>query len=98
MVTLRVADGTNMTDANKRHNNDNQSVISARALLSPAKVVLIDEATANVDSETDVQLQQVIAKRFQKVKAKCKAPSFDYILVIGNTFIIMIVSWSKAKV
>ena len=65
MVTLRVADGTNMTDANKTHNNDNQSVISARALLSPAKVVLIDEATANVDSETDVQLQQVIAKRLQ---------------------------------
>ena len=30
-----------------------------RALLSPAKVVLIDEATANVDSETDMQLQQV---------------------------------------
>ena len=30
-----------------------------RALLSPAKVVLIDEATANVDGETDMQLQQV---------------------------------------
>jgi len=37
-----------------------QLLCLARALLSPAKVVLIDEATANVDSETDVQLQQVI--------------------------------------
>ena len=28
-------------------------------MLSPAKVVMIDEATANVDAETDNQLQQV---------------------------------------
>ena len=34
-------------------------LLSPRALLSPAKVVLIDEATANVDGETDMQLQQV---------------------------------------
>ena len=69
-----------VADANKRPINDNQSVMSPRALLSPAKVVLIDEATANVDSETDVQLQQVIKERLQYVTAKCKA--FD----LGITF------------
>jgi len=37
-----------------------QLLCLARAILSPAKVVLVDEATANVDSETDRQLQEVI--------------------------------------
>ncbi len=35
----------------------------SRAVLSPAKIVLIDEATANVDTETDNQIQQVIRIR-----------------------------------
>eukprot|EP00092_Neocalanus_flemingeri_P010518 GFUD01011332.1.p1 GENE.GFUD01011332.1~~GFUD01011332.1.p1 ORF type:complete len:1535 (+),score=298.00 GFUD01011332.1:327-4607(+) len=37
-----------------------QLLCLARAVLSPSKVVLIDEATANVDAETDNQLQEVI--------------------------------------
>jgi len=37
-----------------------QLMCLARAVLSPARVVLIDEATANVDSDTDQQIQQVI--------------------------------------
>merc|ERR1712059_10914 len=37
-----------------------QLLCLARAVLSPSKVVLIDEATANVDAETDKQLQEVI--------------------------------------
>jgi len=37
-----------------------QLLCLARAILSPAKVVMIDEATANVDSQTDSELQQVI--------------------------------------
>ena len=53
-----------VTDAYKSQQRES-SAISARALLSPAKVVLIDEATANVDSETDVQLQQVRMLRLQ---------------------------------
>merc|ERR1719192_1762444 len=32
----------------------------ARAVLSPCKIVLIDEATANVDAETDREIQEVI--------------------------------------
>ena len=37
-----------------------QLLCLARAVLSPCKIVLVDEATANVDSETDRQLQEVI--------------------------------------
>jgi len=37
-----------------------QLLCLARAVLSPSKVVLIDEATANVDADTDKQLQEVI--------------------------------------
>jgi len=37
-----------------------QLLCLVRAVLSPAKIVLIDEATANVDTETDNQIQQVL--------------------------------------
>jgi len=37
-----------------------QLLCLVRAVLSPAKIVLIDEATANVDAETDHQVQEVI--------------------------------------
>jgi ABC-type multidrug transport system fused ATPase/permease subunit len=30
-----------------------------RAILSPAKIILVDEATANVDAATDLQVQKV---------------------------------------
>ena len=39
---------------------EQQLLCLARAVLSPAKLVLIDEATANVDQETDRRLQEVI--------------------------------------
>ena len=37
-----------------------QLLCLARAVLSPCKIVCIDEATANVDAETDGHLQNVI--------------------------------------
>ena len=37
-----------------------QLLCLARAVLSPCKIVLIDEATANVDTDTDRHLQDVI--------------------------------------
>ena len=39
-----------------------QLLCLTRALLSPAKVILLDEATASVDADTDRKIQQVLAE------------------------------------
>ena len=37
----------------------------ARAILKQSKILMIDEATANVDQTTDSLIQNVIAEKFQ---------------------------------
>jgi ABC-type multidrug transport system fused ATPase/permease subunit len=51
-----------------------------RAILSPAKIILVDEATANVDAATDLQVQKVRALRIfvipTLIKKKIKFSSY----------------------
>lgn len=42
-----------------------QLICIARAILKQSKILLIDEATSNVDQETDRLIQSVIADKFQ---------------------------------
>lgn len=42
-----------------------QLVCIARGILKKSKIVLIDEATANIDEQTDKLIQEIIADQFQ---------------------------------
>ncbi|CAF0827681.1 unnamed protein product [Adineta ricciae] len=42
-----------------------QLICIARAVLKKSKILLIDEATANIDHKTDEKIQDIIAKKFQ---------------------------------
>ncbi|CAF4219062.1 unnamed protein product [Adineta steineri] len=42
-----------------------QLICIARAILKKSKILLIDEATANVDKETDALVQKVIQEKFR---------------------------------
>ena len=43
---------------------EKQLLVMARALLSQSKILILDEATANVDSDTDVHIRLLLQKEF----------------------------------
>lgn len=58
-LQLMIAEsGTNLSAGER------QLICVARAILKKSHILLIDEATANVDHATDMLIQQVIADRF----------------------------------
>jgi ATP-binding cassette subfamily C (CFTR/MRP) protein 1 len=56
--TLVAEGGDNLSSGEK------QLLNISRSLLNPKRIVLIDEATASIDIETDALIQKVIKKQF----------------------------------
>eukprot|EP00606_Chrysophyceae_sp_TOSAG23-5_P001456 GSChrysophyteH2.ASY1.ANO1.1146.1 assembled CDS len=58
LYTLLDESGGNLSVGEK------QLLVMARALLSQSKILILDEATANVDSDTDVHIRLLLQKEF----------------------------------
>ena len=65
----------------------------ARALLQNNKIIVIDEATANVDHETDQKIQKMIDKNFSECTVLTIAHRLDTILDSDRVMVL-----SKGKV
>jgi ABC-type multidrug transport system fused ATPase/permease subunit len=66
----------------------------ARAILRNAKILIVDEATANVDLETDAMVQKAIRELFKNQTVLTIAHRLN--TVIDNNRII--VSYSKTEI
>ena len=62
----------------------------ARSILKQSKIVMLDEATSNVDSETDGNIQKIIHSKFNHCSVLtiahrlCTVMNYDRILVMDN--------------
>ena len=79
---------------------EKQLLCICRAFLKQSKIVLIDEATANIDTKNDRKIQEVIASKFAGSTVLTIAPRLttlknsDSILVLGDGEVL---EWGSPK-
>ncbi|CAD8191327.1 unnamed protein product [Paramecium octaurelia] len=67
---------------------EKQLICIARAILKRAKIVLIDEATANIDIETEQKIQKVISNSFQNCTVLIIAHRINTIMLCDRIIVI----------
>jgi ABC-type multidrug transport system fused ATPase/permease subunit len=76
------SEGTNLSQGEK------QLICFARAVLSPSKLILLDEATANIDLETEVIIQKTMNKYFKDSTAIIVAHRIQTVLECDKILVI----------
>lgn len=60
----------------------------ARAIVNPARILIIDEATSSIDSDTDMLIQRVLRDRFQGRTVIAVAHKLDTVLDFDRVIIL----------
>jgi ABC-type multidrug transport system fused ATPase/permease subunit len=77
-------------DASALSSGQQQLICLARALINPSRILILDEATSNVDQETETKMVKLIQDRFQGCTVLAVAHrlrtirDFDVILVLDQ--------------